>query len=134
MRRLARWGLIFVGLLSASLLAAPVYAGGCDPSKDPSPRSKTRSNIVFYNETHYAMRVHWADFEGFLNVKSGWVQPGENVSFRTYQGHAWYVEVNTEDGSRCSGPISANSAETCQMSILYDDGFGYKGGFCDFEP
>ncbi len=119
---------------TATLTAAPVWAAGCEPSQDPSPASHAPTGIHFYNDTAYAMRVFWAGFDGFLQAGGSWIQPGEKLSFDTYVGHAWFVEVNTPDGAVCSGPIRANGADACHMHILYDNGIGYDAGFCDFEP
>lgn len=104
----------------------------CEPSQDPSPASDFETGINFYNDTSYAMRVFWSDFEGFIEPYSDWIQPGDSASFNTYVGHNWLVEVNTPEGAVCSSLISASDAETCQMRILYDGGIGYDAGFCNF--
>jgi hypothetical protein len=125
--------LLPVGPLAATMLLSVATAeAGCEPSQDPSPPSDVSSGINFYNETQFALRVFWSDFEGFLSPQSDWVQPGEAVSFNSFVGHAWFIEVNTPEGAICAGPIRPNGPEFCQMRVLYDGGIGYDAGFCDF--
>lgn len=120
-------------LVSAlAVVASPAQAGGCEPSQDPSPSSFDQTGIFFYNDTQYAMRVFWSGFDGFLQAGGDWIQPGDKLSFDTYVGHIWFVEINTPDGAVCSSPIRPNGLDACHMHILYDEGIGYDAGFCDF--
>jgi VHL beta domain len=133
-RNSAAWLVAFAMAAALGAGQSPAFAGECEVAQDPSPASEQASGINFYNETGYAMRVFWSGFDGFLEPYSDWIQPGEQASFDTYIGHAWFVEINTPDGPVCSGAISASDSEACQMRILYDNGIGYDGGFCDFIP
>ena len=121
--------------LFASALQTTALAAECEFAQDPPPQGGESTGIAFYNETQFAFRVLAAGMEdGFLSPMSEWIQPGETQSFGTLVGQTWFVEINTPDGPVCSGAISANSTETCQMRVLYDGGIGYDAGFCDFQP
>ncbi len=124
-----RWS---VAVVTAFLAVSAPAAAECEPSQDPSPASDTATGINFYNDTQYAMRVFWSGFDGFLEPYGDWIQPGDRVSYNTYVGHRWFVEVNTPEGAVCSSAISPVDAESCQMHVLYDNGIGYDGGYCDF--
>ena len=117
------------------LMSSPVWAKACAPSQDPSPASRAKTGIQFVNDTTFAMRVFWSDFDGFLKSYSGWIQPGENVSYATYEGHLWFIEINTPKGRECHGPAAANSSDTCVIRMTYDDTqIGYDTSFCDYNP
>lgn len=128
----ARAALMLAGLASATLgLAIPARADRCEVSQDPSPPSQSKARIVFHNESQYAVRLYWSDFDGFLKAMGNWVQPGEDRWFTTYAGHAWFVEMNTPEGRFCRGPVSATSNSTCDVRVLYDDGMELNPNGCD---
>jgi hypothetical protein len=81
--------------------------------------------------TPRSLRLYWIGFDGFL-TEYGLVQPDESASFGTFVGHQCLAEAYTPDGAECLGPISANDQSGCDMHILYDNGFGYDAGMCDF--
>jgi VHL beta domain len=107
-------------------------AAACEEAHDPSPASDQPTGIVFHNETSYATQIYWIDFDGFLK-EYGLVQPGESVSYNTYIGHQWLVELYaSEDRTECFGPIVPRESESCQARILWDNGIGIDAGYCDF--
>lgn len=117
-------GLVFGG--------SRAQAAACEEAHDPSPASDQATGIVFHNETSYATRIYWIDFDGFLK-EYGLVQPGESISYDTYIGHQWMVELYaSEDRTECLGPIIPRESESCQARILWDDGIGIDAGYCDF--
>ncbi len=59
-------------------------------------------------------------------------QPSEKLSFNTYVGHGWFVELYTPDGAECLGPVSASQQESCEAHILWNEGIGIDAGYCDF--
>jgi VHL beta domain len=127
-----------VALTASSLVsvapfgATAALAAACEEAHDPSPASDVSTGINFHNETSYAFRVFWIDFDGFLK-DYGLVQPGETASYDTYVGHQWMVELYaSEDRTECFGPIIPRDTESCQARILWDDGIGIDAGFCDF--
>ncbi|MBB1250700.1 hypothetical protein [Rhizobium sp. G21] len=116
----------------APLAATAARAAACEEAHDPSPASEQATGINFHNETPYAFRVFWIDFDGFLK-EYGLVQPGETASYNTYIGHKWMVELYaSEERTECFGPIVPRDSESCQARILWDDGVGIDAGFCDF--
>jgi len=128
----ARTTIMVAGLVSATLvLATPARADRCEVSQDPSPPSQSEARIVFRNESQFALRLYWSDFDGFLTPMGAWVQPGEDRWFATYAGHAWFVEMNTPEGRLCRGPVSATSRRTCDVRVLYDDGMELNPHGCD---
>lgn len=128
----ARAAAMLAALVPAALvLATPARADRCEVSQDPSPPSQSEARIVFRNESQFALRLYWSDFDGFLTPMGAWVQPGENRWFTTYAGHAWFVEMNTPEGRFCRGPVSATSRRTCNVRVLYDDGMDLDARGCD---
>ncbi len=122
--------------LTALLLlpAGPLKAEDCEAGIAQSPETNIPTGIRFHNDTAYAFRVYWADFEGNLR-EYALVQPGEESGFQTYVHHRWFVEVYTPDGSYCAGPVSAPDTETCDMRVLFDNhdpSVGLDGGYCDY--
>jgi len=120
--------------LAACLFATPAFADTCDGSSMPSPGTEINGPIRFFNDTPYAFRVLWSDFNGDL-VEYGLLQPGEDLGLTTYINHVWLIEVNTPDqGWVCVGPVKIFDTEGCTMRIIHDDGyFGYDaGGSCDY--
>jgi len=122
-----------IALAAIVMLAgvATSHAAECEPAHDPAPQSDLGAYIAFYNDTPYALRPYWIDYDGFL-TQYDLIQPNESASFDSFVGHQWLVEAYTPDGAECLGPISANDPGGCDMHILYDNGFGYDGGMCDF--
>jgi hypothetical protein len=117
-----------VGPFGATL----AWAAACEEAHDPSPSSDAATGINFHNETPYAFRVFWIDFDGFLK-EYGLVQPGETASFNTFIGHKWMVELYaSEERTECFGPVVSRDNESCEARILWDDGIGIDAGFCDF--
>jgi hypothetical protein len=128
LNRAARFALSAVVVLAS---VATSVAAECEAAHDPAPESSLGSQIAFHNDTTYALRLYWIDYEGFL-TEYGLIQPDESASFDTFVGHQWLVEAYMPDGAECLGPISANDQTGCNMRILYDAGFGYDAGMCDF--
>lgn len=107
-------------------------AAACEPAHDPSPASDQSTGIVFHNDTSYAARIYWIGFDGFLE-DYGLVQPGDSLSYDTYIGHQWMVELYaSEERTECLGPIIPRDSESCQARILWDDGIGIDAGYCHF--
>ncbi len=126
------WGAVIVSMLTLSAL--PAAAGGCGAIQPPSPGTNIPTGIRFTNDSHYAMRIYWADFKGRLK-EYALVQPDETAGFKTYVHHRWYVELYTPDDAICAGPISAPDTEECEMRVLFDDNgqqIGLDGGYCDY--
>ncbi len=120
---------LFAGV---TLGAARAQAEACEEAHDPSPASDQATGIVFHNETSSAARVYWIGFDGFLE-DYGLVQPGESLSYETYIGHQWMVELYaSEERTECFGPIIPRDRESCQARILWNDGIGLDAGYCDF--
>jgi VHL beta domain len=120
--------------LSAIVMLAAVttsHAAECEPAHDPAPQSDLAAPIAFFNDTPYALRLYWIDYDGFL-TEYGLIQPTESASFDSFVGHQWLAEAQMPEGAECVGPISPNDPAGCSMHILYDNGFGYDGGMCDF--
>jgi hypothetical protein len=128
LNRAARAAFAAITILSS---VASAQAEECEAAHDPAPASNLGTKIAFYNDTTFAMRLYWIDFDGFLK-EYGLIQPDESTAFDTYVGHQWLVEAYTPDGAECLGPISASDQSGCDMHILYDNGFGYDGGACEF--
>jgi hypothetical protein len=125
LRSLAMTALLFLVTLNT------VSAAECEPAHDPAPASDMASGVNFYNDTQYAFKVFWAGEDGFLQ-EYGMAQPSEKLSFNTFVGHQWFVEMYTPDGAECLGPISANQSESCEAHILWNEGIGIDAGYCDF--
>ncbi|WP_237155505.1 VHL beta domain-containing protein [Oryzibacter oryziterrae] len=103
----------------------------CQANFAPSPGTDWQSRIAFHNDTNYAMRLLWVDFNGGLK-DYGLLQPYENTGFKTYVGHNWVVEVYTEEGPECLGPISAPDQNGCNLHVVNDAGLGFNADQCDF--
>ncbi|QDZ02113.2 hypothetical protein FQ775_17955 [Nitratireductor mangrovi] len=124
--------MLAAGLAAAVAGIAPALAQKCEPSQDPSPASNAATGISFYNDTQYAFYVYWAGFDGLLQ-EYALVQPFEEIGFGTYEGHRWFVELVTPDGEQCFGPIWADTAESCNARVLFDEVIGIDAGGCDFD-
>lgn len=134
LRKSALAMLIATSCLVASMAigSSKAQAAACEEAHDPSPASDEATGIVFHNETSYAARIFWIGFDGFLE-EYGLVQPGESISYDTFIGHQWMVELYaSEERTECLGPIIPRDRESCQARILWDDGIGIDAGYCDF--
>ena len=121
-----------LSLVPSTFISSLALADACEPAYYPSPASDEATGIAFYNETAYAYRVFWIDFEGSLQ-EYALVQPGETAMFNTFIGHRWMVELYaSEEWTECFGPIIPSDTETCQARILWDGGIGIDAGFCEF--
>lgn len=130
-RSLNRAALTALSAIAMLACVATSQAAECEAAHDPAPQSDLATPISFYNDTPYAMRPYWIDFDGFL-TEYELIQPYESASFNSFVGHQWLMEAYTPEGAECLGPISAPDQSGCDMHILYDNGFGYDGGVCDF--
>ncbi len=125
---------VMAALVLGAGVAGPVqaWADACEEAHDPSPRSGDPTGIDFFNDTQFAYRILWIDFDGFLK-EYGLLQPGEHAHYDTYIGHQWLVELYaSEERTECFGPIAPRDHESCQAHILWNDGIGIDAGFCDF--
>ena len=120
---LATARLALIALLVAPL---PALADGCQPGLAESPPSREGGVIHFYNGTHFASQIYWSAFETNLRPYA-LLQPGEDVPYETYLGHAWFLEMDTPEGSVCMGPIRLEDPQGCDVNILYDEGEGAFG-------
>lgn len=121
----------FPAVLALVLATQPLLAAQCEYANDPSPESQDQTQISFYNSTHYAVQLYWAGFDGFL-VDEGLLQPGDEAYFDTYIGHQWYVEVLTEEGPYCAGPVAPYDYEPCNARIWFDGGPGFDADLCNY--
>lgn len=120
-------------MVLVALMGAQVVASECEYAHDPAPMSEAAGPITFFNDTEFAFRVLWIDYDGFLE-EYALLQPGENTSIDTYVDHSWLVEVYTPEETVCVGPIQLADQEGCYMHILHDDGyFGFDANAaCNF--
>lgn len=125
-------------LLAFGLGCTPAMAQGagdaCGIEQPASPGTNDAASISFQNETPYAYRIYWANFDGVL-AEFALSQPFESHSFDTYADHAWYVEIYVPDGSVCLGPVAAPAGGSCEMRVVFDEGegtFGLDGSGCDY--
>lgn len=125
---------IFIALPAAFALALPLPSApvsvaraqgvgdACGIEQPASPRNRQKASIRFTNETMFAYRIYWSNFDGVL-AEYAIAQPDESYSYDTYAGHDWYIEIYTPDGSVCLGPIAAPAGRKCDAHIV-DDGTG----------
>lgn len=123
-------------LVALCLSGTPALAQGsgdaCGIEQPASPGSNEGASISFRNETPYAYRIYWANFDGVL-AEFAMSQPFENHGFDTYADHAWYIEIYVPDGSVCLGPVAAPAGGSCEMRVVFDEGegtFGLDGSGC----
>lgn len=122
-------------LPSAPISAALAQGQGdaCGIEQPASPKTRQKASIRFTNDTMFAYRIYWSNFDGVL-AEYAIAQPDESNSYDTYAGHDWYIEIYTPDGSVCLGPVAAYAGRRCDMHIV-DDGtgqFGLDGRGCDY--
>ena len=128
------WRNRIVGAALAAALSGvtvPGQAQECERFQDPSPASRTSAQITFFNDSQYAVRVMWADFNGRMKSYR-LVQPEERADFSTYVGHLWHLEMYTPSGAECFGPITAIDNDPCYVHVLYLGGIGIDAGHCDY--
>ena len=129
---------VIAAAFALSLPVAPVpearaqgAGDACGIEQPASPRNRQKASIRFTNDTMFAYRIYWSNFDGVL-AEYALAQPDERNSFDTYAGHDWYIEIYTPDGSVCLGPVAAPAGRKCDMHIV-DDGtgeFGLDGRGC----
>lgn len=145
MRYLLSTCALLLGLSAPALAAQGSLVDACPPEGTPSQKSNKSTEILFHNRTDHPIRVYWSNFDGVLTEYTQ-LQPNETSNFKTYLNHYWYVEALTSQkeaakrasagGEGCLGPVSAAEAGvTCNVGVLYDDGFGIGVdiGGCDYE-
>ncbi|WP_165220035.1 hypothetical protein [Affinirhizobium pseudoryzae] len=143
MRALVRTLLIVTPAAFALVLPSPFLpiaearaqdqGDACGIEQPASPKTRQKASIRFTNDTMFAYRIYWANFDGVL-AEYALAQPDEHNGFDTYAGHEWYVEIYTPNGSVCLGPIAAPAGRKCDMHIV-DDGtgeFGLEGRGCNY--
>ena len=124
--------LLLPALAAFCLASTPLLADTCTPDVDPSPASEDQTAISFYNSTAYAVELYWANLDGTL-VEYGLLQPGEENSYNTYIGHQWYVEVLTENGAYCAGPIAPYDYDACNARVWFDGSQpGFDADLCNY--
>ena len=130
MRLIAPLAALGLTLTLPTLALAQACATKVPPSAEAQDASATA--IMFYNTTEHPMQIFWANYEGGLTPYGDPLPAGAEAGFDTFKGHQWYVSVMAPKGPSCVGPISAETDEVCQMRILYDNGAGMDGGFCEY--
>lgn len=83
-----------------------------------SQAGETPSVIVFENISDFAYSVYWVDYDG-QPVPYGEVWPTGGMSIETYRSHPWLIEVAGPKGVICIGPVSADSAERCRITLAF---------------
>lgn len=124
-----------VALPSGPVTAAHAQGQGdaCGIEQPASPKTRQKASIRFTNDTMFAYRIYWSNFDGVL-AEYAIAQPDETNGYDTYAGHDWYIEVYTPQGSVCLGPVAAPAGRKCDAHVV-DDGTGefhLEGRGCQF--
>lgn len=87
------------------------------------------TSLAFDNDSSYAIRVLWSNFEGGY-TDMGLVQPYESLPVNATTFHFFYVEAYLPEGTFCIGPFGANNAQGCSVQITADNGLDWNEYNC----
>lgn len=114
-----------------ALIAGPALAEGCEDfyPEVSAMESAEPTSLAFDNNSHYALRVLWANFEGGY-TDMGLIQPDETLPVNSTTFHFFYVEAYLPDDTICIGPFAAENGEGCSVRVTSENDLDWETYNC----